>query len=174
METLAHFQSEWNVSFSLSRTDSVCISVCLLVACEHFCMTKEMQSLAQTITICLVCAIYMKYIFIHDIPPHGEASFSPSLPLMCLHLVSALAQDELCSESLSNKHTVTYVPLFSFRMSCVIFHRLYFIHIVLFCSMEGEGKDNKQQQKTKQRGSASFAPLRECKRERNVSLAPIL
>lgn len=53
---------------------SVCL--CLLDTRGHVCMTKEMQSLAQTITVCLVCTIYMKYIFICDMRGHKIASHS--------------------------------------------------------------------------------------------------
>lgn len=64
-----------------SLLHSLSLSLRLLVTCGHVCMTKEMQSLAQTITICLVCTIYMKYIFIHDMQAHEIAPlcFFPSL-----------------------------------------------------------------------------------------------
>lgn len=67
------------------------VSLRLLVTCGHVCMTKEMQSVAQAITIFLVCTIYMKNIFIHDMHARDIASLSlfPPISYMLLLTLSA-------------------------------------------------------------------------------------
>lgn len=72
---------------SLSRSlHSFILHRCLLLTYEHVCMTEEMQKLAQTIAICLVCTIYMEYIFIPDMHAHQLAAprlcFAPRLLYM--------------------------------------------------------------------------------------------
>lgn len=90
------------------------VSLRLLVTCGHVCMTKEMQSLAQTITICLVCTIYMKYIFIYDMHAHEIASVSVSPCLSYAFTQSVLSLRMCCIQ----KHWYHLCVLF--RQSCLI------------------------------------------------------
>lgn len=97
------------------------VSLHLLVTCGHVCMTEEMQSLAQTITICLVCTIYMKYIFIHDTRAHGIASCSF---FACL---SYAITESLCTvqEVFQMKTLVSLMSLISYKVACYVSSSLF-------------------------------------------------
>ena len=89
-----------------------------------------MQSLAQTITICAVCTIYMKYIFIPDMCAHEIASLSLfPLSLLRLHSAFVLVWDVLFPESLSDENSgIIYVPFISYNDIYVAFCLPYFTH----------------------------------------------
>lgn len=100
------------------------VSLHLLVTCGHVCMTEEMQSLAQTIKICLVCKIYMKSIFIHA--GMHIASLSFILPLSYSH---AFTQSfVLTQEVFQMKTSVSLMSLISYIIAHVAFYLPLFIH----------------------------------------------
>lgn len=83
-------------------------------------MTEEMQSLGQTITICLVCTIYMKYIFIHDMRAHEIASPSSSSPASLM----PLALSTCCVQKVFQMNTA--VSLMSLVSYIIAFYPPYF------------------------------------------------
>lgn len=91
----------------------------LPVTCGRVCMTKEMQSLAQAITVCLVCTIYMKYIFIRVMLTHKIAPLSfPKLSFA----PDAFHFERLCLLSSSPHPVCVFFPpaflLLFFRTYC--------------------------------------------------------
>lgn len=117
----------------------------------------------------------LQYIFIHDMHAHKIASptFFPSLSYaftQSLHSGCVLFIKSVKWKTLES---------FCFLVLLVVLHFIFIVlpinargshHVVCRCSK----KDSRSFEKKKKRGSTSFASVRECKREGNVSLAPML
>lgn len=132
-------------------------------------MTGEMQSLAQTITICLVCTIYMKYIFIHDMRAHEIAS----LPFFSLSLsLSHAFTQSLSSLRMCAAHKVSQMKTLVPLMSLISLQSCLFIYLILpinalgshravrRCSEIDYNSLSLEKKKKKKRGSTSFASVR--------------
>lgn len=88
------------------------VSLCLLITCGHVCTTEEMQSFAPIITICLVCKIYIKYMFIRATSLSVALFLKPSLT-HCAH-----------SGSISNENTgIMNFPCFLHNACVFLFHK---------------------------------------------------